>query len=908
MPKRCILGCPYYDFAMHRFPDAKKFPERLKTWVNLVGGRLETLSDIEYYKKQVICDIHFCEAYRNRNNRLNALAVPTLHLPGLNLSQITSGQASTSTQHNLEPTLIQQVNSEPSVSHATSEQPSPSLHNLLPSTSQPIAADPSQTFSLVNNMMMEHNYSAISRPRRKTVKDPAAPLRTKIKQLQTDIMRLRKKGESFKARLKSAEDYSNNTLFKHFANNFKKPARLFLSMQLQAAKNPKGRRFTTEEKILALSLYKKSPKSYSLLNKYFTLPSAKSMKRLLGSIKINAGINPIVFEKIKKTLSEKNENDRLCSLMFDEMSLTPQVNYNCQKDSFEGFAFNKLGHFADHALVFMIKGVKQNFKQPIAYYFTSRLNKTELKNIITTVIQYAQDSGLIIVNTVCDQSTVNVGAITELVTETKAKYLRRGKEWRYDHMSIDRKKIVPLFDVPHLIKGIRNNLLNKDLVYTSNNVQKTVKWEYFQKLYAADKSYGELRLLDKLTEEHINPEKINKMRVKTATQLFSHSVAVATEHLSARGDLPESCKQLIDITLLFDNLFDSLNVSTLHVPNGKKYKGPIKRHSPHHELWIKAKIILKTIKFTYIKSTGNKSRLIETNIPSITNLIKTIEGMEAIWNIVSQRYGFDALLTRNFNQDPVENFFGNIRSYGARNNAPNSVAFEGAFKALLLNNYSSPHSGRANCEEDSNKCLQTLEFFLTEKSTPHAFDAPKENEAIEYNENVLNVSRESDAGQRNYVCGWVLSKCLKNIVKNCKNCRQNLIDHGDNHGRNKFIRAKEYANKKWLCYPSEELENSFHDLQNIATGYLKNNVPKQNIKRNIKLLADVMVEYPFNCTTHIEKLKEYFINVTLNVLLYSWCRSINRILSGKLNYVGDDETKIAAQKYYEKHKHYKNKK
>ncbi|XP_045509850.1 uncharacterized protein LOC123705203 [Colias croceus] len=171
---------------MHRFPDAKKFPERLKTWVNLVGGRLETLSDIEYYKKQVICDIHFCETYRNRNNRLNALAVPTLHLPGLNLSQITSGQASTSTQHNLEPTLIQQENSEPSVSHATSEQPSPSLHNLLPSTSQPIAADPSQTFSLVNNMMMEHNYSAISRPRRKTVKDPAAPLRTKIKQLQTD--------------------------------------------------------------------------------------------------------------------------------------------------------------------------------------------------------------------------------------------------------------------------------------------------------------------------------------------------------------------------------------------------------------------------------------------------------------------------------------------------------------------------------------------------------------------------------------------------------------------------------------------------------------------------------------------------------------------------------------------------
>lgn len=71
--------------------------------------------------------------------------------------------------------------------------------------------------------------------------------------------------------------------------------------------------------------------------------------------------------------------------------------------------------------------------------------------------------------------------------------------------------------------------------------------------------------------------------------------------------------------------------------------------------------------------------------------------MEAIWHIVSQRYGFDCLLTRNLNQDPIENFFGNVRSYGARNTSPNTKAFEGAYKALLLNNYNSPHSGKANC-------------------------------------------------------------------------------------------------------------------------------------------------------------------------------------------------------------------
>lgn len=73
------------------------------------------------------------------------------------------------------------------------------------------------------------------------------------------------------------------------------------------------------------------------------------------------------------------------------MSLTTQVNYNAQKDTLEGFASNSDSKFADHALVFMVKGIKQNFKQPIAYYFTNCLNKIELKKLVKTVIRCAHD-------------------------------------------------------------------------------------------------------------------------------------------------------------------------------------------------------------------------------------------------------------------------------------------------------------------------------------------------------------------------------------------------------------------------------------------------------------------------------------------------------------------------------------
>lgn len=68
------------------------------------------------------------------------------------------------------------------------------------------------------------------------------------------------------------------------------------------------------------------------------------------------------------------------------------------------------------------------------------------------------------------------------------------------------------------------------------------------------------------------------------------------------------------------------------------------------------------------------------------------------------------------------------------------------------------------------------------------------------------------------------------------------------------------------------------------------------------MFTDIFVDFPFNCEKHKNKLKNYFENTIINILIYSWCRSINRILSGKITYHGDDEIKAAAQYYKNKHK------
>lgn len=56
----------------------------------------------------------------------------------------------------------------------------------------------------------------------------------------------------------------------------------------------------------------------------------------------------------------KTDLGKLCILMFDEIALKPHFDYNRRKDSVIGFVNNgkKVEEkIADHALVFMIRGV-----------------------------------------------------------------------------------------------------------------------------------------------------------------------------------------------------------------------------------------------------------------------------------------------------------------------------------------------------------------------------------------------------------------------------------------------------------------------------------------------------------------------------------------------------------------------
>ncbi|XP_052746967.1 uncharacterized protein LOC112045515 [Bicyclus anynana] len=235
-----------------------------------------------------------------------------------------------------------------------------------------------------------------------------------------------KKQKPFSERLDTATSLSNSQLFVKNFCNITHQAQDFILMQLKlAGKKKKAMRYTTNEKLLSLSLMKESPKGYRLLQKIFNLPTKRTLNRLAENITFDVGINDNIFKILKNKAQKWTTKKKLCSILFDEVALTPHLTYVESQDEIRGFkdlGNNREFKFCDHALVFMLRGVCSKWRQPISFYFcegtTAAVTVVQiLKEVVTRVCE----SSLIPVAVVCDQGSTFRTAINILKRETERK-------------------------------------------------------------------------------------------------------------------------------------------------------------------------------------------------------------------------------------------------------------------------------------------------------------------------------------------------------------------------------------------------------------------------------------------------------------------------------------------------------
>lgn len=74
--------------------------------------------------------------------------------------------------------------------------------------------------------------------------------------------------------------------------------KIFQSQIKAQSLHPHGKRFSLNDKIFALSIYKGNAKAYRIMSRVFALPSRKCITDLLQKLSLETGINNQVIESV----------------------------------------------------------------------------------------------------------------------------------------------------------------------------------------------------------------------------------------------------------------------------------------------------------------------------------------------------------------------------------------------------------------------------------------------------------------------------------------------------------------------------------------------------------------------------------------------------------------------------------
>ncbi|VEN45922.1 unnamed protein product [Callosobruchus maculatus] len=272
-------------------------------------------------------------------------------------------------------------------------------------------------------------------------------------------------------------------------------------------KAPKGSRYSDDFKQFALRCYVLGPKAYKKLSAIYRLPSKSTLERYTKNWMVKPGFNDFIFQCIQFRAIYLKEKEKDCILCIDEISLKSNLYYDISNDKIVGFqeGLTETSIIASSALTVMVRGLASNWRLPLAFFFyRTSANADDLKQILLTTVQKCKSIGLNVLGVVSDQGS-NFQKLVKTLNVTQEN----------PFFVVDNARIVYLFDIPHLLKSIRNNFFSYTFVLSNQEIRK----QYLETFYSHDKT-KQHRLAPKLTDDHIYPNNFQKMKVKLACQVL----------------------------------------------------------------------------------------------------------------------------------------------------------------------------------------------------------------------------------------------------------------------------------------------------------------------------------------------------------------------------------------------------
>lgn len=541
------------------------------------------------------------------------------------------------------------------------------------------------------------------------------------------------------------------------------PALSFFASQLRNSserRRARGRRWTYSDKVVALSLYHQSPRAYQFCQRIFTLPSVASLHRWLSTTEVRPGFPPKIFDLLKDRVSVMKEMDKFCVVSFDEMSLRVGLSYNITEDAVEGFedfgTLGKTSRAANHALVFMVRGLTGKWKQPLGYFLSKDCATADkLEILLKECLQKIKDIGLQPKAIVCDQGSSNVHLYKNLGITEDHPFFVHGDS-----------KIFCMHDPPHLLKNTRSNLEKYIFaVRGQNGSLKHIRWSYIRNFYEYDSALP-IRKAHKLTKGHFVLNSFSKMRVNKAAQVLSHSVAAGIYTYSALGKLPGEAVHTAEFIELLDGLFDAFN--SRFFKDAKKLRRPISENSSHHSFFETSCLpVLQNLRVI-----GSK------NVLFLKGWRLAISCVSQLWQDMKENTNIRVLYTSRLNQDIVENLFSTIRRKGGFRDNPSAKEFRCAFRMVMMAELIKPAVG-ANCTPDTNKFMLTLQT-LTKYRVRKPLSLSHVHRSGQINTTVYCPLDIPEVNTLSYIAGHICRRILTSheVLSTCQICRGVLLKPG----------------------------------------------------------------------------------------------------------------------------------
>ena len=323
-------------------------------------------------------------------------------------------------------------------------------------------------------------------------------------------------------------------------------ATIFNPDSMQQVINPEGRVSKWSDNtifkcIILLSLF--SIAGYNTLRKVFNLPfpCVTSLKDRIKPLIFGQGIVHEVIAGLKISGNESDDIDML--LVVDETAISSRYEKNTDKivgGVSSQFASDEDLKMADKVLAILLKSLRTNSRQVVAYYFTGKsVTGNQLSAVISElIVTIEKETKYRIHGVVSDMGSCNVGAWSNFGINVKTVGRR---DYVGDHPvpnEFGKRELFWFPDSSHLLKNIRNCFMNSRAIilpkwFCLQNDLKSNRATYnvLQQIINLNETQG-INLQPKLKRHVLFPVGFKKMKVAYAARVFSQDTVHALNKLN----------------------------------------------------------------------------------------------------------------------------------------------------------------------------------------------------------------------------------------------------------------------------------------------------------------------------------------------------------------------------------------